>query len=77
MSALQLLLEATSLGILNVCFGFIISYLMMGEKAKTFEHWHRVLLGFFISGVIIHIFCEFTGINKKYCIGGNACQKTH
>lgn len=74
MSIVNLLFEAFLLAILNVIFGFIVSYISMGEKAKTFEYWPRVLLGFFIAGVLIHLFCEISGINKTYCVKGNACK---
>jgi hypothetical protein len=74
MNLVNLLLEACILGVLNVIFGFIVSYISMGEKAKTFEHWKSVLIGFFIAGVLIHLFCEMSGINKTYCIKGNACK---
>ena len=69
-----ILVEATAVGILNLVVGFIVSYLLMGEQAKTFKHWSGVLLGFFIAGVLVHLFCEFSGINKQYCKTGNACQ---
>jgi len=70
----QLALEAFIVGILNLFIGFIISYISMGDKAKTFDHWPGVLLSFFITGVIIHLLCEVTGLNKKYCKYGNACK---
>jgi len=71
---LQLFMEAFIVGIMNVIFGFIISYLLMGERAKDFSHWNTVLLGYFIVGVLIHLFCEFSGLNKMYCKSGNACK---
>lgn len=58
---------AIFVGLLNTLFGGIISYFLMGEKAKDFKHWGRVLGGFFITGFIVHIFCEYTGLNAKYC----------
>ena len=61
-------------GIINLVVGFIISYISMGDKAKTFDHWTGVLLSFFITGVTIHLLCEITGLNKKYCKHGNACK---
>jgi hypothetical protein len=70
----QLALEAFIVGILNLFIGFIISYISMGDKAKTFDHWPGVLLSFFITGVIIHLVCEVSGLNKKYCKYGNACK---
>jgi len=72
---MQVVLEAIIVGIMNIAFGFIVSYLSMGEKAKTFTHWNSLLLSFFITGVLIHLFCEVSGINKRYCKDGNACKK--
>ena len=71
---LQLAFEAFIVGIINLVVGFIISYISMGDKAKTFDHWTGVLLSFFITGVTIHLLCEITGLNKKYCKHGNACK---
>ena len=71
---LQLAFEAFIVGILNLAIGFIISYISMGDEAKDFQHWNQLLLTFFISGVLIHLLCEVTGINKRYCKSGNACQ---
>ena len=71
---LQLAFEAFIVGIINLVVGFIISYISMGDKAKTFDHWTGVLLSFFITGVTIHLLCEVSGLNKKYCKHGNACK---
>lgn len=71
---LQLLFEAFIVGILIVIVGFIVSYISMGNGAKDFQHWNQLLLTFFISGVIVHLGCEVSGLNKKYCKSGNACQ---
>ena len=71
---LQLAFEAFIVGIINLVVGFIISYISMGDKAKTFDHWTGVLLSFFITGVTIHLLCEITGLNKKYCNHGYACK---
>jgi len=63
---MNIVLEAIIVGILNTLFGGIISYILMGEKAKAFNDCKRVLGEFFITGFIIHIFCEYTGLNSKY-----------
>ena len=52
---LQLAFEAFIVGILNLVIGFIISYISMGDKAKTFDHWTGVLLSFFITGCVIYL----------------------
>jgi len=71
---LQLAFEAFIVGILNIIVGFIVSYISMGNSAKDFQHWNQLLLTFFISGVLIHLLCEVTGLNKRYYKSGNACQ---
>jgi hypothetical protein len=74
MSISQLLLEAFIVGLLNLIIGGLVSVMFMGlEKTKNFSHWYSVLGSYFVAGVFIHLFCEFTGLNKKYCKNGNAC----
>ena len=41
---------------------------------KKYSFWWQVLGSFFVTGVIIHLLCEGTGINKWYCKNGNACK---
>lgn len=28
----------------------------------------------FIIGILVHLLCEFSGVNKWYCVNGNACN---
>jgi hypothetical protein len=67
MLSLILVYEAIVVGIISVIFGFLISYIFMGEEARRFQHWNRVLISYFITGVVIHLTCEFTGLNAYYC----------
>ena len=64
---MHFLLEALIVGLMLTVLGGIISYIMMGKDAKDFQHWNRVLLTYFLSGAILHILCEVTGLNAKYC----------
>lgn len=64
---LTLIYEAIIVGIINVILGFCISYVFMGKEAEQFKHWKSVLLSFFITGVVFHLTCEFTGLNAYYC----------
>jgi hypothetical protein len=70
----QLLNEILVVGFLTAIIGMIVSYLMMGQRSKDFKHWDQVGLSYFITGMLIHIMCEFTNINKWYCKNGNACK---
>jgi len=71
----RFMLELVFVGVLNLVFGFIISYVMMGqEKSKSFDHWPSVLFSFFITGMIIHLFCELSGVNDFYCNYKNKCS---
>ena len=71
---LKFSVEVLVVGIMTVIIGLIISYITMGEKAKKFNHWERVALSFFLTGLIIHLLCELTGLNKWYCKNGQACK---
>ena len=42
---------------------------MLNKKIN--EHIYVVL---FFSGFILHLLSEFLGINKWYCVNGNACS---
>ena len=73
---LQLAFEAFIVGIINLVVGFIISYISMGDKAKTFDHWTGVLLSFFITGVIIsYIFAKAKFDSPEFEIKAEALVK--
>jgi len=63
----NLLIEAIVAGL-----GFIVASegLKMLDK-KVNEHIYVVL---FFSGFTLHLLSEFLGINKWYCVNGNACS---
>ncbi len=74
----KLFIEALSVGLLTAIIGFIISTLFMLSSPsfswKTYSFWPQVLLSYFLTGFLIHLLCEFLGINKWYCSNGNACS---
>lgn len=73
----MILVEALFLGLITVVVGLLISYCTMyvvnPETVKDFDHWKSVIISFFITGFLIHLLCEYSGINKWYCKYGNAC----
>lgn len=70
---MTLLIEALVVGLFVSIFGFIISTSIMYISHKNFSitnypFWKYVVLSYFITGFLFHISCEFTGVNKWYCI---------
>ena len=64
--------EAIAVGILLL----VIYSLLININKNCFDNYEpsqneKYLIAFF-TGVFIHLFCEFTGINKYYCKYGNA-----
>jgi len=75
----QLLMEAIAVGILLVPLGYIVLYgsVELSKRYKSIDRMDKNIkmsLGFFILGMLTHLFCDFTGINKWYCKKGVACQ---
>lgn len=76
-----LFVEAFVVGILTIIFGTIISLiigsLFSQNLPKICKEWnknHIMEICLFFTGVSIHLFCEFTGLNKWYCKNGVACK---
>jgi hypothetical protein len=77
----MLLLEACVVGVLTVIVGSVVGYLLgmlfSNNLPKICKEWnknHIMELSLFITGFIIHILCELSGINGWYCKNGNACR---
>lgn len=74
----NLFIEALTVGIATAIIGFIISTLFMlpskNFSFKKYHFWPQVILAFFITGILIHLLCEVSGINKWYCKNGVACR---
>jgi hypothetical protein len=75
----QLLMEAIAVGILLVPLGYLVLYgsVELSKRYKSIDRMDKNIkmsLGFFILGMLTHLFCDFTGINKWYCKKGVACQ---
>jgi hypothetical protein len=76
---MNFLLEALIVGLVTAVVGFIISTSLMYARNSDFSlekyhFWPWVLLGYFLTGVIIHILFEITGGNSWYCKHGSACS---
>ena len=74
-----LFVEAIAVGILLIPLGYLVLYgsVELSKRYKSVDRMDKNIkmsLGFFLLGVLTHLFCEFTGINKWYCKKGIACQ---
>ncbi len=79
---MQLIYEAVAVGIITVIFGNIIGILVgqflkvsLREICSTWNKFYTIEISLFLTGVLIHLFCEVSGINKWYCTNGFACKR--
>ena len=68
-----LVMEACAVGIITIIIGYFIIVVMDALHLKLNKNVQMVI-GFFMLGVLIHLICEFTGVNKFYCKKGHACR---
>lgn len=72
----QLTQEALVIGFLTLVIGVvfkkIIKLIKLDKDIK--ERYHLDEISLFLMGPIIHLICEYSGLNKIYCVKGAACQ---
>jgi hypothetical protein len=69
---MQLILEAILVGIILV---LVSTPIMALTRRIDFPVPEKYYIATFVSGIIVHLLCEFTGLNKLYCREGSACKK--
>jgi hypothetical protein len=79
---MKLILEALTVGVITVIVGFFVGFgvgkLFSSDLPKVCKKWnknHVMEISLFITGALIHLLCEFSGINRWYCKNGVACKK--
>lgn len=72
---LQLLIEAFAVGIILLLIYVPCMHVLNGiYKDECFgKHKMAHYITIVVVGMIVHLVCEFGGINKWYCTNGNAC----
>ncbi len=75
---ISLFTEALSVGLITAVVGSIISLLFMFLFSKDFKiakysFWPQVFVSYFVTGLVIHLILEWTGVNKKFCCGRYTC----
>lgn len=74
---MSLVKETAVVGIATAVVGLIVSTLWMrlGEgKAPSQRTLYNVGLSLFVTGALVHLLAEASGVNKWYCKNGAACQ---
>jgi len=76
----KLVKEAFFVGLLVLGMGTVVSKIVgstlsvpLPTACKSWNKYHVMEISLFLTGVLAHIFCEVTGINKWYCKHGAAC----
>jgi hypothetical protein len=71
----KLLIEAGVVGILTLIIGKISTQLVVDYgRLYNLDSEYSTEIVFITTGVLIHLFCEFTGINKWYITNGVAAM---
>ena len=78
----NLFIETVAVGIMTVIFGNLTGLLVgsfykvdLPEVCSNWNKFYTMEITLFFTGVFIHLFCEFSGINKWYCSNGVACRR--
>lgn len=81
MEIITLLIEAIFVGIITVILGYVAGYIVNQlEKKETpdlCKNWNENYVmekSLFLTGFLVHVFCELTTVNKWYCKHGLACR---
>ena len=79
---MKLLIESIAVGIITVVVGtiagLVVGKLFSSNLPKVCKKWnknHVMEISLFLTGFLVHLLCEFTGINGWYCKNGRACKK--
>lgn len=74
----KLFVEAFIVGVSTVIMGLLL-HVLLGHHSQHANSPHmkkemiQLTILLFLTGVSLHIFYEFTKMNKWYCKNGNAC----
>ena len=74
-NTVRVIKEATFVGILTALIGYVASALVkpyfkvdLPEICKSWNKKHLMEISLFATGFLLHIFLEFTGMNKTYAL---------
>jgi hypothetical protein len=78
----KLIVEAFTVGIILLIVSIPVMgslHIMYPEDYAGCEHLpskskNKYYVSTVIIGILVHLLCEFSGLNKWYCKNGNACN---
>ena len=77
----ELIMESAFVGIILVLVATVVSKMFgkdvekkLPPKLRDWNKDHVMEKSLFVSGFMIHILFEFSGVNKWYCKHGSACK---
>ena len=75
-------MEAFVVGIITVIVGNLVGFAIgkslnvdLPGVCKDWNKYYTMEISLFLTGFLIHLICEFSGINKWYCKNGFACLR--
>ena len=77
----RIILEALIVGISTVVMGTVVAGIVgkwlgvdLPPVCKDWNKNYSMEISLFLTGFLLHLFFEFTKINKWYCTNGYACK---
>ncbi len=66
--------EALAIGVMTLVVGVIVHAVSMKIKDHDMNDMTIYAIHLFVIGVLVHLICQYSGINKWYCTNGIACK---
>jgi preprotein translocase subunit Sss1 len=72
-------IEAVVVALATGIVGFIIATMLMFTdkdfSLQKYSFWPQVLFSYALTGFVIHLLAEWSGVNAWYCRNGFACLR--
>jgi uncharacterized membrane protein YiaA len=70
----NLIIESLIVGFIALVIGITVHGLYVQVKEHDMNNMSVYAIHLFVVGVLIHLVCQYAGINKWYCTNGVACK---